>query len=148
MASTAVPFALLVAGVNTVAAALGAWRWARGQVPDAWFWRLVRAGQACAVLFALVAGALAVAGRSPADGLFWLYVVLPLVVAFVAEQLRAASAQAELDARGLADAQAVGLLPEAEQHAMVAAILRREMVVMAVSCGVVVFLVLRAASTA
>ena len=44
--------------------------------------------------------------------------------------------------------EAVGLLPEAEQHAVVAAILRREMVVMAVSCGVVVFLVLRAASTA
>jgi hypothetical protein len=148
MASVAVPIALLVAAVNAVAAAWGAWRWWRGLDPDPWLWRAVRAGQAAAVLFAAVCGILALAGRKPADGLFWLYALLPLAVAFVAEQLRAVSAQTELDARGFEDAQAVGTLPDAEQRRLVASILRREMIVMTCSCGVVVFLALRAASTA
>ena len=52
-------------------------------------------------------------GYEPADGLFWLYALLPVVVAFVAEQFRIASAQTVLDARGLEDAQAVGRLDDA-----------------------------------
>jgi hypothetical protein len=147
MASVAVPVALLAAVLNAAAAGLGAWVWWRGGRDGGWFWRLVRAGQLAALAFAVVCGALALAGREPADGLFWLYALLPLAVAFVAEQLRALSAQTELDARGLASAQEVGTLAAAEQQAVVAAILRREMVVMAISCGVCVFLLLRAAST-
>src|SRR4051812_25129209 len=148
MASAVAPFALLVAVVNALAAAVGAWRWSRHGRPDPWFWRLVRAGQAVAVLFAIVCGVLALAGERPSDGLFWLYVALPLAVALVAEQLRIASAQSELDARGLPDAQAMRALSEREQRGIVVAILRREMIVMTCACAVVVFLALRAAGTA
>jgi hypothetical protein len=147
MASAVVPIALLVAVLNAVAAVLGAWRWWRVLDPDPWFWRAVRAGQASAVLFAAFAGVLAATGHEPGDGLFWLYALLPLAVAFVAEQLRAVSAQSELDARGLESAQAMGALPGSEQRAVVASILRREMIVMTCSCAVVVFLALRAAGT-
>ena len=148
MASAVAPFALVVAALNAVAAGVGAWRWWRAAEPTPWFWRLVRLAQAGAVALAVLAGALALAGRRPDDGLFWLYVALPLAVALIAEQLRIASAQAELDARGLADAQAMRALSDGEQRAIVVAILRREMVVMTCACGVVVFLALRAAGTA
>ena len=60
---------------------------------------------------------LAAAGNYSSERLFYLYALLPLAIAFVAEQLRVASAQTILDQRGLADAEAVGELPESEQHA-------------------------------
>jgi hypothetical protein len=109
---------------------------------------LLRVGQGSAVIFALAVGALAVAGADSSDSLFYLYALLPLAVGFVAEQLRVASAQTILDQRGLDDAQAVGSLSEADQHVLVAAIVRREIGVMALSALVVVFLALRAAGTA
>ena len=56
--------------------------------------------------------------------------------------------QTILDQRGLDEPQAVGALPEDEQRRIVAAIVRRETGVMALSALVVVFLALRAASTA
>jgi hypothetical protein len=147
ISSGAVPFALLVAALNAAAALLGAWRWTRGDDHDPRFWRGVRAGQAAAVAFAAVCGIGAVAGADPEDGLFWLYALLPLAVSFVAEQLRVVSAQTELDARGLKDAQAMGALPDRDQRAIVAAIMRREMGVMAIGAGVVAFLAVRAAGT-
>lgn len=147
MTSAVATIALLVAVLNAIAAGLGAWRWSRVLDPDPWFWRAVRAGQVAAVLFAGFCGVLAATGHEPGDGLFWLYALLPLAVAFVAEQLRAMSAQAELDARGLESARAMGALAEGEQREVVASILRREMIVMTCSCGVVVFLALRAAGT-
>jgi len=91
---------------------------------------------------------LAAAGHNSTEGLFYLYALLPLAVGFVAEQLRVLSAQTVLDRRELASAQAVGELPEATQQEIVAAIVRREMGVMALSALVVVFLALRAAETA
>ena len=142
-----VPVALLVAALNAVVGALGAWRWIRGDVHDDLFWRGVRAGQAAAVLPPLVAGAAALAGESPDDGLFWLYALLPLAVSFVAEQLRIVSAQTELDARELESAQAMRGLSDDEQRSIVAAIARRELGVMAIAAGVVAFLALRAAGT-
>jgi hypothetical protein len=66
----------------------------------------------------------------------------------VAEQLRVISAQTILDRRELADARAVGELPEDEQRSVVAEIMRRELGVMTLSALVVVFLALRAAGTA
>ena len=105
-------------------------------------------GQGSALVLAIVVGSLAAAGKSASEGLFYLYALLPLAVAFVAEQLRVASAQTILDQHGLADAAAVGGLPEEEQHALVAAIVRREIGVMTLSALVVVFLALRAAGTA
>jgi hypothetical protein len=112
------------------------------------FWVALRVGQGSALALAIAVGSLAAAGNYSSEHLFYLYALLPLAVAFVAEQLRVASAQTILDQSGLENAQAVGELPEAEQQTLVAAIVRREIGVMALSALVVVFLALRAASTA
>ncbi len=116
--------------------------------PSRVFWILARAGQIASGALAVVAGILALGGHEPADGLFWLYAVLPAVVSFVAEQFRIASAQTVLDARDLEDAQAVGRLDEQGQRSVVLAIVRREIGVMALAALVVAFLALRAAGTA
>jgi hypothetical protein len=147
MHDVAVAAALAVAALNAVAALFGAWRWWT-VAPSRAFWVLARAGQAAAIALALVAGVGAVTGFHPADGLFWLYALLPVAVGFVAEQFRAASAQTVLDARDLPDAQAVGRLDEAGQRSVVLAILRRELGVMALAAIVVAFLALRAYGTA
>jgi hypothetical protein len=139
--------AWVVAAVNLLPALLGGWRWYRGE-PSRVFWVLLRVGQAAALAFALAVAVLAAAGHSASDNLFYLYALLPIAVGFVAEQLRLASAQLILDQRGLKDAQAVGELPEQEQRAIVLAIVRREMGVMALSALAVTFLAARAAGTA
>jgi hypothetical protein len=151
--------ALVVAALNAVAGGLGGVVWYRGRVlagagsparpPAAGaFWVALRVGQVSALLLAIAVGVLAAAGRYSSDHLFYLYALLPLAVAFVAEQLRAASAQTILDQRGLESPEAVGALAQQEQQELVAAIVRREVGVMACSALVVVFLALRAASTA
>jgi hypothetical protein len=139
--------ALAVAALNAIPGLLGAWRWYRGEASRA-FWVALRVGQGSALVFALAVGLLAATGRQASEGLFYLYALLPLAVAFVAEQLRIASAQTILDQRGLASAREVGELPEAQQHVVVAAIVQREQGVMALSALVVVVLALRAAGTA
>ena len=139
--------ALVAAAVNAIPALLGGWSWYRWQASRA-FWGLLRIGQGAAVVYAFAVGVLAAAGHTSSVHLFYLYALLPLAVAFVAEQLRIASAQTILDQRGLGSAQEVGQLPEAEQQAVVAAIVRREQGIMALSALVVVFLLLRAAGTA
>jgi hypothetical protein len=139
--------ALIVALLNVLAALLGGWRWYRGE-PSRAFWVLLRVGQGSALVLAILAGSLAAAGHYSSDRLFYLYALLPLAIAFVAEQLRVAAAQTILDQRDLPDAQALGTLSEPEQHAVVAAIVAREMGIMALSAFVVVFLALRAAGTA
>ena len=143
--------AIAVAALNAAPALLGAWLWYWGEATAAAtraFWILLRVGQGAALTLAIAVASLAAAGRHPREGLFYLYALLPLAVALIGEQLRAASAQAVLDRRGLPDAQAVGSLPKAEQHAVVEQIVRREIGVMALACAVVVFLALRAAGTA
>jgi hypothetical protein len=144
--------ALVVLVLNAVPGALGATLWYRGLPLDGaagrWFWMLLRVGQGSALVLAIAVGSLAAAGNYSTDQLFYLYALLPLAVAFVAEQLRVAAAQMVLDQRGLDGAAAVGRLPEDQQRAVVAAILRRETGVMALSALVVVFLALRAAGTA
>jgi hypothetical protein len=147
MADVAAVAALVVAALNAAAAVFGGWRWWSVR-PSRAFWALLRTAQAAAVGLAAVAGVLAVLGFAPADGLFWLYALLPVAVAFVAEQYRAVSAQTVLDARGLEDAQAVGRLEEAAQRSVVLAIMRREMGVMTLAALVVAFLALRAYGTA
>jgi hypothetical protein len=136
--------ALLVAVVNGVAAAWAGWRWYVVD-PDRLSWRLVRAGQAVAVLLAVVAGVAFASGARPTDGLFWLYALLPAVIGFFAEQFRLISAQTVLDARGLPDAQAMRALSDAEQRSIVLQIVRRELGVLVVGAVVVAFLALRAA---
>ena len=73
---------------------------------------------------------LLVSGYDADSSLLYLYLLLPIVVSIIAEQLRIASAQTVLDQRGLENAQAVGALPEDEQLAIVQAIMRREAGVM------------------
>ena len=151
MRTTVVAAAIAVAVLNAAPALLGAWLWYWGEATDLAaraFWVTLRVGQGAALTLALAVGSLAVAGRHPREGLFYLYALLPLAVGLIGEQLRAASAQAVLDRRGLADARAVGSLPKREQHAIVEQIVRREIGVMALACVVVVFLALRAAGTA
>jgi hypothetical protein len=131
---------------NSAAGLYGAWRWYRVD-PSPFFWRLLRAGQALIVLQVLLGALLLALGHKPHEGLHVLYGVLPLVVAFVAEQLRIVSADAVLSARGHASAQDVGKLPADEQRVVVLSIVRREMGVMALSCFVVVALAVRAATT-
>jgi len=147
MHSAAIVLALAALVLNALAAVIGAWAWQRFASPRA-VWVVLRTGQAAAVAQALFAGVAAAAGSRPDDGLYWLYALLPVAVGFLAEQLRAVAAHAELDHRGLPDAQAVGGLPEPEQAFLVRAILHRELGVMAIAAGVVAFLALRAASTA
>jgi hypothetical protein len=147
MAHVAEVVALVTAVTNLLAGAVGAWRWWVVE-PSRAFWVLCRSGQAVAVVQAAVAGVLAALGFDPADGLYWLYALLPVVVSFVAEQLRIAAAQAVLDARDLPDAQAVGRLDEPGQRSVVLAIVRREMGVMAAAAFVIAFLAARAWGTA
>jgi hypothetical protein len=147
MTQAVVACAVVVASLNALPALLGGVCWYRGE-PHRAFWLLLRVGQGSALALAIFAGALAAAGHYSGERLFYLYALLPLAIAFVAEQLRIASAQTILDQRGLADAQAVGALPEPEQRAVVTAILMREIGVMALSALVVAFLALRAAGTA
>jgi hypothetical protein len=143
--------ALVVAALNGACGLLGGWLWLRdaAAVPAARvFWVLLRVAQGSALTLAIAVGSLAAAGKSPREDLFYLYALLPLAVAFIAEQLRALSAQTILDQRGLAGAAAVGELPQDDQRLLVGQILRREMGVMALSALVVVFLALRGAATA
>jgi hypothetical protein len=136
------PLALVVAVVNTAAAVAGL-----THVAERAFWLVLRAGQVGAVALAALAAASALSGDGPGDGLFWLYALLPIAVGLIGEQLRLASAETVLEARGLADAQEMRRLPDREQRDIVVAILHREMTVMACAAGVVAFLALRAATT-
>jgi hypothetical protein len=138
--------AVVLATLTALAALLGTWRWYRVE-PSRAFWALARCAQAAAGAQALVAGVLAVGGFEPADGLFWLYALLPVAVSFVAEQLRLASAQTVLDARGIEDAHAVGRLEPVAQRSVVLAIVRREIGVMAITMAVIAFLALRTLGT-
>jgi hypothetical protein len=138
--------ALAVAISNAIAGLVSAALWWRVD-PRPVAWVLIRVGQAAAVVQAAGAGVLAANGLEPADGLYWLYALLPVAVGFVAEQLRLASAQLVLDARDLEDAQAVGGLPADEQRSIVLQIVRRELGVMATAALVIAFLALRALGT-
>src|SRR3989442_13757187 len=123
MTQAIVAGALAVAALKGSPGALGAWLWYIGQPSlrgARAFWLLLRIGQGSALTLALAVGSLAAAGNYSRDHLFYLYALLPLAVAFVAQQLRVTSAQTVLDQRGLAGAEAVGRLPQAEQRGPVA----------------------------
>jgi heme A synthase len=135
----------LVAGcaliaLNLAAFAAGGVAWLRSR-PSIPFWYLLRAAQASVFVQALLGGLLVFSGHEPPDDLHYLYGIAPLVVSFLAEGARAGAAQREL---GDTDFES---LAEADQQALALAIVRREMGIMAVSCGVILFLGLRAAGT-
>lgn len=143
-----VHIALGVAAIaaNAICGAWGAWCWHRGRASP-WFWRLLRVAQATVLLVAADGGLLVALGHKLSN-LHLLYGVLPIVVSLIGELLRVSSAQMILDARGLESARAVGELPDAEQRAIVMAIVRRELGVMALAALVIVALLGRAAGTA
>ena len=141
---TAVHIVLGVAlvAVNLGAGLYGAWGW--WQWRDApGFWPLLRVGQLLVAIEAVSGLVLSLAGEE-LPPLHLVYGLTPLGVAFVAEQLRVVAAQTELDHRKLEGREAIAALPEAEQRALVRAILRREMGVMAASALVVALLGVRA----
>jgi hypothetical protein len=141
---TAVHIVLGVAliAVNLAAGLYGAWAW--WQWRDApGFWPLLRTRQVLVAIEAAIGLVLSLSGEE-LPPLHLVYGLTPLGVAFLAEQLRVVAAQAELDHRKLEGRDAIAALPESEQRALVRAILRREMGVMAASALVVALLGVRA----
>lgn len=126
--------------LNLAAGAIGgvAWYRNRASIP---FWYLLRIAQVSVFLQALLGGLLVVTNHKPAEDLHYLYGILPLVVSFIAEGARTGAAQREI---GEIDFEA---LPPETQQSIALQIVRREMGIMAVSCGVIFFLALRAATT-
>jgi hypothetical protein len=146
MAQTAEITAIVVATLNLIVAAGGGWAWWRGERPKRlwWAWRVAQVSTSALAIIAAVA---VVTGYDPVDQLFWLYLLLPMVVSIIAEQLRIAAAQTVLDQRDLADAQAVGRLPVAEQNDVVHAIVSREIGIIALAAVVIALLALRVLMT-
>ncbi len=125
---------------NAIAFAVGGVAWIRDQA-SVRFWYLLRVAQLTVFLQALLGGLLVFTGHEPDDDLHYLYGLLPLVVSFLAEGARAGAAEREVR-----DLDVESLPPEGQQQVALA-IVRREMGIMAVSCGVILFLGLRAAGT-
>jgi hypothetical protein len=134
----------LVMGVIVLATNLGAGIWGAiawlRQVPSPGFWYLLRTAQVAVVVQVLLGAVLLLLGRS-ADGLHYLYGVLPIFVSMLAEAARAGAGARELEGIDF-DA-----LPRERQRLVALAIFRRETGIMAVSALVVFFLALRAAGT-
>ncbi|HEY5054115.1 MAG TPA: hypothetical protein VII45_11975 [Solirubrobacterales bacterium] len=139
------PEAHLVVGcavilLNLLAGALGGIAWFRDR-PSIRFWYLLRGAQASVFLQVMLGGLLVFTNHKPGDNLHYLYGILPLVVSLIAEGARAGAAEREL---GDLDFES---LPAETQESIALAIVRREMGIMAVSCGVIFFLAVRAATT-
>lgn len=124
---------------NLLAGAWGGVAWLR-QEPSVAFWYLLRIAQVAVVVQVLLGAILLLLGRE-ADGLHYVYGVLPLVVSLLAEGVRAGAAERELTGLDFDS------LPRQRQRAIAMAIVRRETGIMTVSALVVFFLALRAAGT-
>jgi len=126
--------------LNLVAGAVGGLAWLRDR-PSIRFWYLLRAAQVSVFIQAMLGGLLLFTGHEAGESLHYLYGILPLFVSFIAEGARAGAAQREI---GETDFES---LAAEQQQSLALAIVRREMGIMAVSCGVIFFLALRAATT-
>jgi heme A synthase len=126
--------------LNLAAGVVGGIAWFRDR-PSVPFWYLLRSAQAAVFLQTMLGGLLVFTNHKPDESLHYLYGALPLLVSFLAEGARAGAAEREL---GDVDLEA---LSADEQQAVALAIVRREMGIMAVSCGVILFLALRALTT-
>lgn len=131
---------MILISLNAAAGIVGGVAWYRDR-PSIPFWYLLRAAQVSVFVQALLGGLLVVTNHQPAENLHYLYGILPLVVSFIAEGARADAARREVGETDYEN------LPPADQEALAFAIVRREMGIMAVSCGVIFFLALRAATT-
>jgi ABC-type phosphate transport system auxiliary subunit len=135
----------LVCGValiaaNLLAAAWGGVSWLRGRASIA-FWYLLRAAQVSVFIQVTLGALLVVTGHEAADGLHYVYGVLPLPVSLLAEAARTGAAEREIGELVFEE------LPADRQRSIALAIVRREMGIMTVSCIVIFFLALRAAGT-
>jgi heme A synthase len=126
--------------LNLAAGVIGAWAWwkIRPSVP---FWYLLRLAQISVFVQAVLGGLLLVTDHQAKENLHYLYGILPLVISFLAEGMRLGAAQREL---GELDIES---FPPEAQETIALQIVRREMGIMAVSCIVIFFLAVRAATT-
>ncbi|HEY8465348.1 MAG TPA: hypothetical protein VIL04_00935 [Solirubrobacterales bacterium] len=135
----------LIVGVAVLVTNLGAGLWGGIawllQRPSEGFWYALRVAQATVIIQVLLGGVLLLLGREAADGLHYLYGVLPVLVSMLAEGARAGAGARELE--GI-DFEA---LPRERQRLIALAIFRRETGIMAVSALVVFGLAMRAAGT-
>ena len=125
---------------NLLAGVWGAVAWIR-QRPSVAFWYLLRVAQATVVLQVIAGAILLISGHEAADGLHYLYGILPLFVTLLAEAARSGAAERELTGLDFES------LPKDRQRLIALAIVRRETGIMAVSVLVVFLLALRAAGT-
>jgi hypothetical protein len=132
----------LAIALNGLAAVIGAVAWLLRRNPKPFWWSL-RGGQVLIMIEAVIGAALVLDGRD-LPRLHLIYGLTPIAVAFLAEQLRIITTPNFLERRGLSGGEDVRKLPAAEQRALVDAILRRELAVMATSAGVVALLCMRA----
>jgi hypothetical protein len=131
---------MLVILLNLAAGAIGGWAWFRVR-PSVPFWYLLRFAQVAVFIQATLGALLLVTGHSAKEDLHYLYGILPLVISFIAEGARLGAAQREL---GELDIES---FPPEAQESIAMQIVRREMGIMAVSCIVIFFLAVRAATT-
>jgi heme A synthase len=131
---------MLVILLNLAAGAIGGWAWFKLR-PSVPFWYLLRFAQIAVFIQAALGALLLVTGHSAKEDLHYLYGVLPLVISFIAEGARLGAAQREL---GELDIES---FPPEAQETIAMQIVRREMGIMAVSCIVIFFLAVRAATT-
>src|SRR5919108_3228063 len=129
-----------VIATNLAAGAWGAIAWLRRQ-PSVGFWYALRIAQAAAVTQVGLGAVLLLSGRE-GSGFHYLYGVLPILVALLAEAARAGAAERELTGLDFES------LPRDRQRQTALAIVRRETGIMAVSALVIFLLALRAATTA
>jgi hypothetical protein len=141
MSSVHTTLGAITIAVNAIAALIGLIAFVRSPIRA--FWYFLRAGQILVMLDAIIGAALLLDGKD-LPRLHLIYGLVPIAVSFVAEQLRLTSADIELQKRDLENAQEIAKLPEADQQALVAGIIRRETGVMAASAAVVALLCLRA----
>jgi hypothetical protein len=135
----------LCLGLTGAAAVWGIWCWYRAR-QNRVFWWLLRAGQAFIVVEAILGGIWVASGKH-ASSLHLIYGLVPIAISFVAEQLRIASAQMVMDARGYEAAADLGKLEPDEQRVIMMTIVQRELGVMVLAAIVMTVLLARAAGT-
>jgi ABC-type phosphate transport system auxiliary subunit len=126
--------------LNLLAGAWGGVAWLRDHASIA-FWYLLRGAQVSVFLQVMLGALLVVTGHEAADGLHYLYGVLPLPVSLLAEAARTGAAEREIGELEFET------LPAERQRTIALAIVRREMGIMTMSCLVIFLLALRAAGT-
>lgn len=132
---------IAVLASNALAAAWGGIAWVRSS-PSGAFWPILRAAQALVAL-AAIDGLIVLAGHhKPPDRLHYVYGIAPLVVSLVAEGMRVAAAQTEMQA--VADPNA---LDRRDQILLARRIVLREMGIMTIASILIVTLALRAAQS-